>query len=614
MGLVQVVIDDSTDKVIEGQYTFDRSGGGVLVVPASASFPGSPVAGELLWRTDESRLYRRNAANTAWDAVQSAVALHATTHQNGGSDELSVAGLSGVLADAQVPQAHAASHQNGGGDELSVAGLSGVLADAQTPQAHAIDGAAHTGQLAHSALSGITATDHHTNVNDPTAGEKAALAGTTGTPGSGNKYVTDTDTRNTNARTPTVHASTHASAGSDPVTLAQSQVTDLVSDLAAKASDAAVVHLAGTETITGGKTFSLSPTVPTPTASGHAVTKSYVDALSGGWAPGVQTIAALRAVASADRADKQIRLVEDAGAIYRFDTAGLGSDDGDLIVVPSDITPPAPGRWFKAQAATQNHESLSGLQGGGVGDHQHLTTTQVGYLPSSGEKDALVGTSGTPSTSNKYVTNADARNSDARTPTAHAASHVPGGSDALATATAVAVGTANAAGTAASFSRSDHVHLGLTVGGNRSDANLNTLTGGGNADALHSHALSVFGSQYQYAAAEGTSTTTGTTLVSKVLLTTPSIPAGDYHVAWGMELSVDAANRDIEVVLRADGVEVALHSERLTVAAYFTGHGAIYRPTWTAGVHTLELLFRRPGGSSATITSRRARIELWRVS
>lgn len=47
--------------------------------------------------------------------------------------------------------------------------------------------------------------------------------------------------------------------------------------LAAKANNSEVVHLAGTETITGSKTFSAPPTVPTPTASGHATTKSYVD-------------------------------------------------------------------------------------------------------------------------------------------------------------------------------------------------------------------------------------------------------------------------------------------------------------------------------------------------
>ncbi len=40
-------------------------------------------------------------------------------------------------------------------------------------------------------------------------------------------------------------------------------------------------------------------------------------------------------------------------------------------------------------------------------------------IPSQDENDALVGTNGTPSSTNKYVTNTDPRNSDARTPLAH---------------------------------------------------------------------------------------------------------------------------------------------------------------------------------------------------
>lgn len=63
----------------------------------------------------------------------------------------------------------------------------------------------------------------------------------------------------------------------------------------------------------------------------------------------VQDLTALRAIAGADRTDKQLRLVEDApggtglGAIYRFDATGVGSDDGDLIIVPAAGS----GRWFK---------------------------------------------------------------------------------------------------------------------------------------------------------------------------------------------------------------------------------------------------------------------------
>lgn len=42
----------------------------------------------------------------------------------------------GPLTELGAPGLHASSHQNGGSDEISVAGLSGVLADAQTPAAH----------------------------------------------------------------------------------------------------------------------------------------------------------------------------------------------------------------------------------------------------------------------------------------------------------------------------------------------------------------------------------------------------------------------------------------------------------------------------------------------
>jgi len=51
------------------------------------------------------------------------------------------------------------------------------------------------------------------------------------------------DSRLSDARTPTAHASSHGSAGSDPITVAQSQVTNLSTDLAAKADAADVPPL-----------------------------------------------------------------------------------------------------------------------------------------------------------------------------------------------------------------------------------------------------------------------------------------------------------------------------------------------------------------------------------
>lgn len=48
------------------------------------------------------------------------------------------------------------------------------------------------------------------------------------------KICQGNDARLSDARTPTAHASSHASGGGDPVTLAQSQITNLTNDLAAK--------------------------------------------------------------------------------------------------------------------------------------------------------------------------------------------------------------------------------------------------------------------------------------------------------------------------------------------------------------------------------------------
>ena len=63
----------------------------------------------------------------------------------------------------------------------------------------------------------------HSNSMDISVEEKAALAGTDGAPGAANKFVTDSDPRNSDPRIPTSHTHT------------QSDITGLVADLEGKA-------------------------------------------------------------------------------------------------------------------------------------------------------------------------------------------------------------------------------------------------------------------------------------------------------------------------------------------------------------------------------------------
>jgi hypothetical protein len=101
---------------------------------AALAGTGTPSGGNPYVNNDDSRMTDARTPTA-----------HASSHQDGGADEIDVTDLSGLLADGQTPLAHKTSHENGGGDEISVAGLSGELADDQPPKTHGT--AAHTGTI-----------------------------------------------------------------------------------------------------------------------------------------------------------------------------------------------------------------------------------------------------------------------------------------------------------------------------------------------------------------------------------------------------------------------------------------------------------------------------------
>lgn len=100
------------------------------------------------------------------------------------------------IGEGATPGAHKTEHENGGGDEISVAGLSGALADAQTPAAHNLGGAEHNAD---------TLANLNTKVSDATLD------------------------KNTDKRDPNVHAADHVGAA-DPIQDATAAQKGLATD------------------------------------------------------------------------------------------------------------------------------------------------------------------------------------------------------------------------------------------------------------------------------------------------------------------------------------------------------------------------------------------------
>lgn len=104
------------------------------------------------------------------------------------------------------------------------------LTNSRVPSSHSLAGSEHVGVTLAALNLKITDTDVVDTLDPrlPTQDENDALVGTSGTAGPANKYVTDADARNTNARTPTAHALGGASHTADTFANLKTKVSDAV--------------------------------------------------------------------------------------------------------------------------------------------------------------------------------------------------------------------------------------------------------------------------------------------------------------------------------------------------------------------------------------------------
>jgi hypothetical protein len=124
-----------------------------------------------------------------------------------------------------------------------------------------------------------------------------------------------------------------------------------------------------------------------------------------------------------------------------------------------------------------------------------------------------------------------------------------------------------------------------------------------------------FAPSYQYAESLAESTTTSTTYQNKLTLTTPTLAAGDYRIAWGFDFSIDTNDRSIQYRVQVDNTTTLSEAQTYSSFAVDGANGSGFaKVTLTNATHFIDIDYRRSSASSSTVRIKNARIDIWRLS